>query len=127
MDSTSAKRKFEVIDLTEEEPAIATPLKQAPKPARAPAPPSSKSAKVAANVAAPRLTTVWVIAKGDFPEYNSQLVDINVLGVYSSRARAETAKKNFLEEGNWEEGYGYHQGEGESTIKIFQKTIDAPC
>ena len=76
------------------------------------------------KVSAP--SSIWVIAKGDWPDHsNAQLVDIKVLGTYSSREKAEAAKQEYLEDGGWEQGYGYHQGESESAIEIFQSTLDA--
>ena len=70
---------------------------------------------------------VWVLAKGDHPQHQyDRLVGVSVLGAYSSRARAEQAKEAFLEDGGWEEGYGYHQGnDAESTIDIFPVVLNA--
>lgn len=70
---------------------------------------------------------VWVLAKGDHPENQyDELVLVSVLGAYSSRARAEQAKEAFLEDGEWQEGYGYHQGNAaESTIDIFPAFLNA--
>lgn len=83
-------------------------------------PPAAKKAKVSQKV--------WVIVKGDWPDHpNAQLVEVDVLGTYSSAEKAEAAKQDFLEEGGWEEGYGYHQGESESTIEIICKTVDEPA
>jgi hypothetical protein len=71
---------------------------------------------------------VWVLAKGDWPSHRAQLVDVDILGTYSTEEKASAAKEQYLEEGDWMEGYGYHQGEdGESTIDIFETTIDAPA
>ncbi|KAL7549021.1 hypothetical protein ACHAWF_012288, partial [Thalassiosira exigua] len=68
--------------------------------------PAAKRSKVSGKV--------WVIIKGDWPcEQNAQLVDVKVLGTYSSLG--------------WQEGYGYHQGESESNIQIVSKLIDAPA
>ena len=73
-------------------------------------------------------SAVFVLAKGDWPRSQSQkLVNIKVLGTYSSRALAEAAKAAFLHRGGWEEGYGYHQGEdAESRIEIYRSVLDAP-
>lgn len=74
--------------------------------------------------------SVWVLHKGDWPcEPNAQLVNIEVLGTYSSRANAEAALEEFLEEGGWQEGYGYHNGadDGESNIQIAETELDAPA
>ena len=83
--------------------------------------PATKKAKVSG--------TVWVIVKGDWPDVpHSQLVDVDVLGTYSSEDRAEAAMEEFIEEGGWMRGYGYHQGSSsESTIQIIAKTIDDPA
>ena len=83
--------------------------------------PPAKKAKVSG--------TVWVIVKGDWPDRpNQQLVGVDVLGTYSSREKAEAAKEDFIEEGGWMAGYGYHQGESsESTIEIISRTIDSPA
>ena len=55
--------------------------------------------------------------------------NIEVLGTYSSRANAEAALEEFLEEGGWQEGYGYHNGadDGESNIQIAETELDAPA
>lgn len=73
-------------------------------------------------------SAVFVLAKGDWPRSQSQkLVNVKVLGTYSSRALAEAAKAAFLHRGGWEEGYGYHQGEdAESSIEIYRSVLDAP-
>ena len=83
--------------------------------------PATKKAKVSG--------TVWVIVKGDWPDHpGQQLVDVDVLGTYSSKEKAEAAMEEFIEEGGWEQGYGYHQGSSsESTIQIIAKTIDDPA
>jgi len=83
--------------------------------------PATKKAKVSG--------TVWVIVKGDWPDHpGQQLVDVDVLGTYSSEEKAEAAMEEFIEEGGWEQGYGYHQGSSsESTIQIIAKTIDDPA
>ena len=80
--------------------------------------PAAKKAKVSGSI--------WVIVKGDWPDHpNAQLVDVDVLGTYSSEERAEAAMQEFIEEGGWMQGYGYHQGSSsESTIKIIARTID---
>jgi hypothetical protein len=63
--------------------------------------------------------------QGDWPDQpNAQFVSVDVLGTYPSAEKAEAAKVEFLEEGGWMEGYGYHQGESESTIEIICKTMD---
>jgi hypothetical protein len=69
--------------------------------------------------------SVWVIAKGDLPDQHEKLSGVSVLGTYSSKEKAEAALSQFIEEGEWEEGYGYHQGGAESNIQIFQSTINA--
>mgnify|MGYP005638850199 CR=1 FL=1 len=51
-------------------------------------------------------------------------------GITNSRSNydvaAEVAKQEFLDDGGWQEGYGYHQGDaGESTIEILETTLDA--
>eukprot|EP00984_Skeletonema_dohrnii_P029738 scaffold20605_cov110-Skeletonema_dohrnii-CCMP3373.AAC.12 len=83
--------------------------------------PAIKKAKVSG--------TVWVIVKGDWPDRpHSQLVDVDVLGTYSTEEKAEAAMEDFIEEGGWMRGYGYHQGSSsESTIQIIAKTIDDPA
>ena len=82
--------------------------------------PATKKAKVSGKV--------WVIVKGDWPDTpHSQLVDIDVLGTYSSKEKAETAMEDFIEDGGWEQGYGYHRCESESNIQIIAKTIDDPA
>ena len=79
--------------------------------------PAKKKSKVSEKV--------WVIVKGDWPDHpGAKLVDVDVLGTYSSHEKAEAAKEEFLEDGGWEKGYGYHQGESESTIKIVSSTMD---
>ena len=53
------------------------------------------------------------------------MVNIEVLGTYSSRARADEAKAEYLEDGDWQEGYGYHQGlDAESAIEVYRTTLD---
>jgi len=86
-------------------------------------PPATKKAKVSGP------TEVWVIVKGDWPDHpNAQLVDVDVLGTYSSEEKAEEAMEEYIEQGGWMQGYGYHQGSSsESTIKIIAKTIDDPA
>ena len=71
---------------------------------------------------------VFVLAKGDWPRSErQQLVNVKVLGTYSSRALAEAAMAAFLQRGGWQEGYGYHQGEdAESRIDIYRSVLDAP-
>lgn len=71
--------------------------------------------------------SIWVIVKGAFPDIPHQsLVDVEVLGTYSSEENAEEAKELFLEEGGWEEcGEGYHQGEQEQRIDIYESVLDA--
>lgn len=82
--------------------------------------PATKKAKVSGKV--------WVIVKGDWPDTpHSHLVDVDVLGTYSSKEKAETAMDDFIEDGGWEQGYGYHRGESESNIQIIAKTIDDPA
>ena len=73
-------------------------------------------------------TEVFVLAKGDWPRSErAQLVNVKVLGTYSSRALAEAAMAAFLQRGGWQEGYGYHQGEdAESRIEIYRSVLDAP-
>ena len=75
-----------------------------------------------------RTTTqrVWVLVKGDHPAQFERLVGVEVLGVYSSSAKAEEAKEEYLEEKGWEEGGygGYHQGEMESRIDIIVALVD---
>ena len=75
-----------------------------------------------------RTTTqrVWVLVKGDHPAQFERLVGVEVLGVYSSSAKAEEAKEEYLEEEGWEEGGygGYHQGEMESRIDIIVALVD---
>ena len=73
-------------------------------------------------------TEVFVLAKGDWPRSERQrLVNVKVLGTYSSRALAEAAMAAFLQRGGWQEGYGYHQGEdAESRIEIYRSVLDAP-
>ena len=87
-----------------------------------PAPPTKRAKSEPASA-------VFVLAKGDWPRSQSQrLVNIKVLGTYSSRALAEAAKAAFLHHGGWEEGYGYHQGEdAESRIEIYRSVLDAPA
>ncbi len=83
--------------------------------------PATKKAKISG--------TVWVIVKGDWPDQpRSQLVHVDVLGTYSSEEKAETAMEEFIEEGGWMRGYGYHQGSSsESTIQIISRDIDDPA
>ena len=73
--------------------------------------------------------SVWVLHKGDWPdEQLAQLVDIKVLGTYSSHANAKEALEAFLEEGGWEgEGgdWGYDQGGSSSNIQIAETELDA--
>lgn len=78
--------------------------------------------------------SVWVLHKGDWPDgfepHDASLVNIEVLGTYSSRANAEAALEEFLEEGGWEgEGgdWGYDQGESRSNIQIAETELDAPA
>ena len=69
--------------------------------------------------------SVWVLHKGDWPcDQQAKLVDIEVLGTYSSRANAQAALEEFLEDGGWEKGWGYHQGESESNILIAETELD---
>ena len=74
-------------------------------------------------------TAVYVLVKGDWPRSpNAHLVNVKVLGTYSSQALADAAKAAYLQRGGWEEGYGYHQGEDrESRIEIYRSTVDAPA
>lgn len=95
------------VDLTREEDAPA-----------APAPPAKKHRKAASPI------RVWVLAKGDWPEQHEKLVSVEVLGVFRSLAAAEEAKAEYLEEGGWMEGYGYHQGEdAESNIEVHEQVL----
>ena len=49
-----------------------------------------------------------------------------MIGTYLSQAKAEEAMAAFLEEGNWQEGYGYHQGEdAESNIEVVRSRLTA--
>lgn len=84
--------------------------------------PATKKAKISG-------TTVWVTVKGDWPDHPcSQLVDVDVLGTYSSEEKAEAEMEEFIEDGGWMSGYGYHQGSSsESTIQIIAKDIDDPA
>lgn len=84
------------------------------------APPAKK------QCVSPKPSHVWVLTKGDHPEDRyDKLVKVEVLGVYSTRAKAEDAKAEYLEEGGWQEGYGYHQGtDAESNIEIHEQTLE---
>ena len=68
---------------------------------------------------------VWVLTKGDWPDNpGQQLVDVEVLGVFSSFDAAEQFKEDYLVEGGWQEGYGYHQGQAaESNIEIHEQIL----
>ena len=73
--------------------------------------------------------TVWLVTKADLPEDQQQhdrLATCAVIGTYLSKAKAEEAMEAFLEEGGWEEGYGYHQGTCfESNIKVMASRLTA--
>lgn len=87
-------------------------------------PPPAKRAKPELASAA-----VYVLAKGDWPRSSSaKLVNVKVLGTYTSQAMADAAKAAYLQRGGWQEGYGYHQGEdAESRIEIYRTVLDAPA
>jgi len=87
-------------------------------------PPNAKRAKPSSVAAA-----MYVLVKGDWPRSSSaKLVNIKVLGTYSSQALADAAKATYLQRGGWEEGYGYHQGnDAESRIEIYRTVLDAPA
>ena len=72
---------------------------------------------------------IYVLVKGDWPRSASaKLVNIKVLGTYSSQALADAAKDAYLQRGGWEEGYGYHQGyDAESRIEVYRSVLDAPA
>ena len=102
---------------------------------RVPLPGCSKSKRLVKPSAPPSkraksepASTVFVLVKGDWPRSpSSHLVNVKVIGTYSSRALAEAAKAAFLHNGGWDEGYGYHQGEdAESRIEIYRSVLDAP-
>ena len=97
---------------------------KAPLRPAAMAPPTAKRSKPN-NLA----SAVYVLVKGDWPRSRSaKLVNTRVLGTYSSQALAEAAKAAYLQRGDWEEGYGYHQGEdAESRIDIYRSVLDAPA
>ncbi|KAJ1482710.1 hypothetical protein T484DRAFT_1803008 [Baffinella frigidus] len=71
---------------------------------------------------------VWILAKGDPVDPKNQddpLPPVSVLGVYSSRVRADKAMQDFLQEGEWiQGGYGYHQGGAESRIEIYSSLVN---
>ena len=69
---------------------------------------------------------VWHVTKADLPGYREELATCDVIGTYLSQAKAEEAMAAFLEEGNWQEGYGYHQGEdAESNIEVVRSRLTA--
>jgi len=102
-----------VIDLTGEE--------EAPKAVV----PSAKRQRQAPVQKKKKKKSVWVLTKGDWPDHQGQkLVDVEVLGVFTSLDAAEQFKEDYLVEGGWEEGYGYHQGEdAESNIEIHKQRL----
>ena len=71
--------------------------------------------------------TVWLVTKADLPEdQHDRLATCEVIGTYLSKAKAEEAMEAFLEEGGWEEGYGYHQGTCfESNIEVVASRLTA--
>ena len=70
--------------------------------------------------------SVWVLHKGDWPEEQARIVDVEVLGAFSSRVNAEAALETFCEEGEWEEsGDGeYCQGDKLCNIRIEETILD---
>ena len=53
-----------------------------------------------------------------------KLASCEVIGTYLSKAKAEQAMADYLEEGDWQKGYGYHQGEdAESNIEVVQSYL----
>lgn len=70
--------------------------------------------------------SVWVLARGSYPDHQlARIVDVEVVGSYSSEEKAQDAKQDYLDEGGWEEGgYGYHRGEDEHRIEIYETVLD---
>lgn len=68
---------------------------------------------------------VWHVTKADHPmDPQDKLASCEVIGTYLSKAKAEQAMADYLEEGGWQEGYGYHQGEdAESNIGVVQSFL----
>ena len=68
--------------------------------------------------------SVWVLTKADHAEYREHLASCTVIGVFVKEAAAKQAKAKFLQDGSWEEGYGYHQGDdAESAIEIERSAL----
>ena len=85
-------------------------------------PPTTKKQKVEASIVGRK---VWVIAKADHAEQDSHLARCEVIGTYASEEAAQEALDEYLEDGDWQEGYGYHQGFEESSIEIYPSAIEA--
>ena len=67
---------------------------------------------------------VWVLTKADHASCGEQLAQCTVIGTYVTEAAAQQAKARYLEEGGWQQGYGYHQGEdAESAIEIESSAL----
>lgn len=69
---------------------------------------------------------VWVVTKADDPNTDEPLASCKVLGAYLTKAVAQQVVDGFVEQGRWQAGYSYHQGEdAESIIEVKAAALHA--